>query len=144
MKLTEMKNAGLANDEIWEQLEETAKNLTSNKQKLNRLINDAARQRKRRKEMKDLISDLSKESHENNKPLKQFTHNRPGRPVLGGSYSNLHKAIVAIATAGAGAESLRRTENLNVCLTLDDLRDGLMKDGYEQNRSVLCLILLPR
>ena len=63
MKLSGMKNAGLANDEIRKQLEETTKNLTSNKQKLNRLINDAARQRERRKEMKDLISDLPKESH---------------------------------------------------------------------------------
>ena len=44
LNLTEMKNAGLANDEIRKQLEETTKNLMSNKQKLNRLINDAARQ----------------------------------------------------------------------------------------------------
>lgn len=58
MKFTEIKNAGLANDEIQQQLEKT-KNLMSNKQKLKRSINDAARQRKRRKEMKDLISDLS-------------------------------------------------------------------------------------
>ena len=59
MKLTKIKNAGLANDEIRKQLEEKTNNLTSKKQKLNGLINDAARQRKRRKEMKDLISDLS-------------------------------------------------------------------------------------
>ena len=90
MKLTEMKTAGLPNDEIQEQLEETIKNLTSNKQKLNRLINDAAHQRQRRKEMKDLISDLSKESHENNKRLKQFTHNMPRRPALEDSNPNLH------------------------------------------------------
>ena len=38
MKLTEMKNAGLANDEIRKQLEETTNNLTSNKQKFNRSI----------------------------------------------------------------------------------------------------------
>ena len=59
MKLTKIKNAGLANDEIRKQLEEKTNNLTSKKQKLNGLINDAARQRKRRKEMKDLSSDLS-------------------------------------------------------------------------------------
>ena len=59
MKLTKIKNAGLANDEIRKQLVEKTNNLTSKKQKLNGLINDAARQRKRRKEMKDLISDLS-------------------------------------------------------------------------------------
>ena len=105
MKLSGMKKVGLANDEIRKQLEETTKNLTSNKQKLNRLINDAARQRERRKEMKDLISDLPKESHKNKKGIKQFTHNRPGRPALEDSYSNLHKAIVAIATAGGGVNS---------------------------------------
>ena len=62
VKLTEMKNAGLANGEIWKQLEETTKNLNSKKQKLERLKNDAAHQRKQRKEMKDLVADLSKES----------------------------------------------------------------------------------
>ena len=31
MKLTEMKNSGLANDEIWKQLEDTTKNLKSKK-----------------------------------------------------------------------------------------------------------------
>ena len=48
MKLTEMKNVGLANDEIRKQLEETTNNLTPNKQKLNRLINDAVQQRKKK------------------------------------------------------------------------------------------------
>ena len=59
MKLTKIKNVGLANDEIRKQVEETTKNLTSKKQKLNGLINDAAHQRKRRREMKDLIYGLS-------------------------------------------------------------------------------------
>ena len=121
MKLTEMKNSGLANDEIWKQLEDTTKNLKSKKQKLERLENDAARQRKRRKEMKDLVADLSKESHENNKHLREFMHDKPGTPVLEDSYPDLYKAIVAIATARAGADSRRRTENLNACLILDDL-----------------------
>ena len=48
MKLTEMKNVGLANDEIRKQLEETTNNLTPNKQKLNRLINDAVHQSKKK------------------------------------------------------------------------------------------------
>ena len=56
----------------------------------------------------------------------------------------MHKAIIAIATAGAGADSRRRTRNLNACLTLDDLRDYLMKDGYELKRSALYLRVLPR
>ena len=72
--------------------------------------------------MKDLISDLSKESLENNKCLKQFTHNKPGRLALEDSYPNLNKAIIAIDTAGAGTFSGRRTENLSASLTLDDIR----------------------
>ena len=144
MKLTEMKNAGLANDEIRKQLEETTKNLKSKKQKLERLKNDAARQRKRRKEMKDLAADLSKGSHENSKRLRKFTHDKRRRPALEDSYRDLHKSIVAIATAGAGVDSRRLTENLNACLTHDDLRDCLIKDGYELSRSALYLGLLPR
>ena len=94
MKFTEMKNAGLVNDEIRKQLEERTKNLKSKKQKMERLKTDAVGQRKRRKEMKDLVTDLSKESHD-----------KPGRPALEDSYPDLHKAIVPIATAGAGADS---------------------------------------
>ena len=54
----------------------------------------------------------------------------------------MHKDIVPIATAGARADSRQHTENLNACLTLDDLQ--VMKDGYELSRSVLHLRLLPR
>ena len=79
--------------------------------------------------MEDLISDLWKESHENSKRIKQFTNKRPARPSVKDSYPDLHKAIGAIPTAGAGVDSWRGTENLNACLTLDDLRDCLMKDG---------------
>ena len=90
MKFTEIKNAGLANDEIQQQLEKTSKNLMSNKQKLKRSINDAACQRKRRQEVKDLISDISMESHEKNKRLK---HNRPGRPALEDPYRTCLKPL---------------------------------------------------
>ena len=99
---------------------------------------------KRRKEMKDLVSDLPKERYESNKHLKQFTQNRPGKPALKDSYPNFHKTIVAIVTAGAEADSWKLTENLNACFTIDDLRDCLMKDGYELSRSALYLRLLPR
>ena len=57
--------------------------------------------------MKDLIPDLSKESHKKSKYLKQFTNKRPGRLALKDPYLDLHKAIVAIATAGVEADSRR-------------------------------------
>ena len=141
MKLTEMKNAGLANDEIRKQLEETTNNLTSNKQKFNRSIMMLQVKEKEEKKWKILFL---KERHESNKRLKQFTQNRPEKPALKDSYPDLHKIIVAIVTAGAEADSRQRTENLNACLTLDDLRNCLMKDGYELSRSALHLRLLPR
>ena len=84
------------------------------------------------------------QSHENNKSLKQFIKKRPGRPALKDLYLDLHKAIVAIATAGAGADSRWGTENLNACLILDNLWDSLIKDGYELSRSALSLRFLPR
>lgn len=43
--------------------------------------------------------------------------------MLEDSFPNLHQAMVTIATGEAGADSRQRTENLNGCLTLDDLRD---------------------
>ena len=54
--------------------------------------------------MKDLSSELSKESHKNSKRLKQFRNKRPGSPALEDSYTDLHKSTIAIATARAGAD----------------------------------------
>ena len=76
---------------------------------MERLKNDAARQRTRRKETKDLVADLPKESHENSKGLRKFMHDKQGMPALEDSHPDLHKAIAAITTAGAGADSRRRT-----------------------------------
>ena len=71
-------------------------------------------------------------------------HDKWGRPALEDSDPDLHKAIIAIATTGAGADSWWYTENLNACLTLDYLQDCLIKDGYELSRSALYLRLLRR
>ena len=53
------------------------------------------------------------------------------------TYPDLHKVIVALATATAGADSRRRTDILDSCQTLDDLRAALL------SRSALYLRLVP-
>ena len=40
----------------------------------------------------------------------QITHEKPGRPPLEDTYPELHKTIVALATATAGADSRRRSD----------------------------------
>ena len=59
-------------------------------------------------------------------------------------YPDLNQAIVELATAGAGADRRCRTDVLNVCKTLDDLRAGLLKEGYILSRQALYLRLIPR
>ena len=44
-------------------------------------------------------------------------------------YPDLHQATVELATAGAVANRRRRTDILNACKSLDDLRAGLLKEG---------------
>ena len=132
LKLTEMRNARLTIDEAQRQLEETTKNQKSNKQKLNRLIGNATRLRKKKKWKNWFLICQRRVIRVNTKRVKQFTNKRPGWPALEDSSPYLHKAIAAIATADSGANFWRRTKNLNAFLTLDDVRDCLIKDGYEQ------------
>ena len=129
MKLTEIKDAGLANDEILKQISETRMSHKQNHQKMNRLISDAARQRERRSEKNEFVNELARESEENTKKLKRFMNAKAGRPPLENTYPHLHKVIVELATAGASADFRRRTDILNACMTLDDLTSALVKEG---------------
>ena len=80
----------------------------------------------------------------NAEKLKSVTRDGPGRPPLEESYPHLHEAIVRIASSLAGADSKRRTDILEACHTLDDLRATLIKDGILLSRSALYLRLAPR
>ena len=44
--------------------------------------------------------------------FRKFTYSTSGRPPLEDTCHDLHKTIVDVATAGAGANSLKRTECL--------------------------------
>ena len=57
---------------------------------------------------------------------------------------DLHEAIVELATTAAGADRKRCTDVLNAYKTLDDLRAGLLKEGYILSCQALYLRLIPR
>ena len=82
IKLTDVKDLGLATKEILAKLTAAKRELKSSKQKQQYLINDAVRQRKRRMEEKEVRMKLAAESEENAKKLKKFTHDQPGRPPV--------------------------------------------------------------
>ena len=142
IKLTDVKDSGLAAKEILAELTAVKKEFKSCKQKQQYLINDAVRQRKRRMEEKEARMKLAAESEENAKKLKKFTRDQPGRPPFEDTYPDLHEAIVALVSAAAGADRHCRTEVLNAYHTLDDLRAALLKEGYFFSRQTLYLRLI--
>ena len=138
IKLTDVKDSGLA------ELTAAKKGLKSCKQKQQYLINDVVQQRKWRMEEKEVRMKLAAESEENAKKLKKFTRDQPGRPPVEYTYPDLHEAIVALASAGAGADRRRRTEALNACHSLDDLSTALLKEGYILSQQALYHRLIPQ
>ena len=114
------------------------------KKRLKVKIDDAKRARESRKRKADVLKTLAAESASNAEKLSPFTQEKGGRPPMEDTYPDLHKVIVALATATAGADSRRRTDILDSCQTLDDLRAALLKEGYVLSRSALYLRLVPR
>ena len=143
IKLVDLKDSGLASKNIVSEIKEAREALKKAKQQKKRLASDAERQRKRRIKEKEIRMELAAESASNAKRLKQFTHQHAGRPPLENACPELHKALVEIAAAGAGADSRRRTDVLNACNTLDDLRAALLKEGFKLNRQAVYLRLIP-
>ena len=144
IKLTDVKGSGLATKEILAESTAAKKELKQCKQKQQYLINDAVRQRKQRMEKKEFRMKLAAESEQNAKKLKKFTRDQLGRPPVEDTYPDLHEVIVALASAGAGADRRCRTETLNACHSLDVLRAALLKEGYILSRQALYLRLIPQ
>ena len=108
------------------------------------LISDAEKQKKRCPEKKALLMQFAGQNELNAAKLREFTHSSQGQLPLEDMYPDLHQVIVELATAGAGTDRQRRTDFLNACKTLDDLRAGLLKEGYILSRQALYLRLIPR
>ena len=142
--LTALKEYGFATTENVNHLKEARNQLKEKNQKLKTLISDAQRQRKRRAEKKKIISELSNQSTSNASKLKKFTHTSPGRPPLEDTYPDLHQAIVALVTAGAGADFRRRTDVLNACKSLDELHAGFLAEGYILSCQAAYLRVIPK
>ena len=129
VSLGQLKDSGFATDENLKDLNKARVDLKQAKKKLQHLLKDAEGQKKRRAEKKKLILQLASESEVNSKKLRKFNHENTGRPPLEHEYHDLHKAIIDLATAGAGADFRRRTDVLNTCKTLDDLQSSLTNMG---------------
>ena len=142
--LTALKESGFATTENVNHLKEARNQLKEKNQKLKTLISDAQRQRKWRAEKKKITSELSNQSTSNASKLKNFTHTSSGRPPLEDTYPDLHQAIVALATAGAGADFRRRTDVLNACKSLNELHAGLLAEGYILSCQAAYLRVIPK
>ena len=55
-----------------------------------------------------------------------------------------HSKIVTLAIAGAGTDERRRSEVLNACKTLDDIKAEPVKEGFILSRQALYLCLVQR
>ena len=141
VSLSHLKPSGFATAENIKQLNMVRLELKQSEAKLPYLISDAEKQKKRCTEKKTLLMQFAGQNESNATKVCKLTHSCPGRPPLEDMYPDLNQAIVELATAGAGADRRRRTDVLNVCKTLDDLRAGLLKEGYILSRQALYLRL---
>ena len=71
---------------------------------------------------------MASESEAAAERLKSVTRDGLGRQPIEDSFPQLHETIVKIASSLAGADSKRRTDILEACHTLDDLRAALLKE----------------
>ncbi|XP_065679008.1 uncharacterized protein LOC124814973 [Hydra vulgaris] len=127
-----------------EQINTVKETIRKEKTKLDRLIRESARQRKRRQKLKESIETVCQNIPEASSALKQFSRNHTGRPRLEVDQPELLSTIIKIVQNLSAADERRRTECLRSVSTLDDLQEELTKIGFTLSRSGLYLRLLPR
>jgi len=142
--LKNIKDSGLATEENLKQLKTSQLELTNKKSILKKKIDNARRQKKFKQKKADLLKTMASESEAAAEKLKSVTRDGPGRPPIEDSFPQLHETIVKIVSSIAGADGKRRTDILEACHTLDDLRAALLKEGYNLSRSALYYRLVPR
>ena len=84
-----------------------------------------------------MIAELADKRPKNSAKLWKFMNKSPEQQSLENLYPDLYETIIDLVTVGVGADSLRRTNVLNLCKTLDDLHATLRKEGYVLSRQVL-------
>ncbi|XP_047144174.1 uncharacterized protein LOC124817793 [Hydra vulgaris] len=127
-----------------EQINTVKETIRKEKTKLDRLIRESARQRKRRQKLKESIETVCQNIPEASSALKQFSRNHTGRPRLEVDQPELLSTIIKIVQNLSAADERQRTECLRSVSTLDDLQEELTKIGFTLSRSGLYLRLLPR
>lgn len=123
-------------------IQKNEKQKTALEKTLRNKIWDQKRQLKNRRKRKEMFSKMLAAYPESASILK--THNRVGRPRVEESQPELLKAIVDIATYGAGAHERRRSDIYRCVKSLDELCGQLQKEGFQIKRGALYIRLLPR
>ena len=126
-----LKEPGFSNAENTKHLKDSQDQPKKAKQRIKALISGTEKQRKGRVVKKKVVSEFASLSAANASKLKKFTHSTSGRPPLEDTNPDLHKTIVDLTTARAGADSRRCT-------------DVLLKEGYVLSRAALYLRLIPK
>ena len=142
--LEKIRDSGFATEENLKQLKTSRLELTNAKSTLKKKIDNARRQKKFRQKKADLLKTVASESEAAAEKLKSVTRHGPGRPPIEDSFPQLHETIVKIASSLVGADGKRRTDILEACHILDDLRAALLKKGYNLSHSALFYRLVLR
>jgi hypothetical protein len=127
--LQNKKEQSIASDEQINQLKRSKAELKEAESNLKVKEQGQARQQKNRENQKRLLNDLK----ESNPEIAQLLSKRPkpGRPRAEEDQPELLKAIVDIATYGAGADERRRSETIRTIQTLDELTSELKLRGFK-------------
>lgn len=128
----------MPSDLIQEELNNTKKELESERRTLKRKKQIAEAQQRFRKRKQAKIAALVEDMPEAQNALKQ--RSLPGRPPIEEDQPILHKTILEIAVFGSAADDRMRTNVIRSVKTLTDLHEELTNSNFALSRNV-CMIL---
>lgn len=140
-KLTSLflvRDSGMGEETIHDQIKETRLDLEKQRKFLKRKMDNAENQKKFRKKCK------MKNDGASARASTSGDKSTPGRPRLEEQQDGLLETIRDIAIFGSAAHDRRQTEEIRSCRTLNDLQAKLSERGYNISRSGLYLRLLPK
>ncbi|CAF0723360.1 unnamed protein product [Adineta steineri] len=143
--LTNLKTTGLWRSENAKELNDLMKKRSKIKQSLNRLKLNQQCQARMRVNRRLRMSRLLDNHPELIQEISSIARPEPGRPNIEDSQPGLLGTILDIANCGVvAADSRRRTDAVQSCLTLDSLKEQLNNRGYELSRTATYYRLLPK